>query len=354
MTYSRPLIEGKPKILLKSENCPIQIKMKFACPYQRCSCSMSPDDRQEARMAGKKVFQCPFRRWVRFADSALFLPSSLSSIISDMHIAREKEGISLTSMFQKTYDFAMSQNLSYRQFVSLTNAKMTMPHEFTQDFSRLSQTKLSDLTDKKIFASILRGTTEATDEEMTIFKENWNILQCDTLLDLYKYYNAVDCTALCDGLKFYFEKIYKITNLYPAHFITLASQALISMTLNVKDPKHKHRTIFLPFLSSDCFDLYEKSLVGGYSVNSCFFSYWNNGYLDKEDPKNNIHEFHKSDDFETVSSGSYLDYNSLYPRLEKTDNRTDKKTDNKTNIDNRKRKRGRERERENFISFCQF
>ena len=317
VTYRRPLLEGKPKLLLKSENCPIQIKIKFACPYRHCSCRMSLNDRREARIAGKRVFQCAFRRYIKFLDSALFIPSSLSSLISDMHVAREKEGISLTSMFQKTYDYAMSQNLNYRQFVSLTNAKMTMPHEYTQDFSRLSQTKLSDLSDKKIFASILRGTTEATDEEMAIFKENWNVLKCDTLLDLYKYYNAVDCTALCDGLKYYFEKIFQITNLYASHFCTLASQALVSMTLNVKDPKHKHRTIFLPFLNSDCFDLYERSLVGGYSVNSCFFSYWNNGYLDMEDPKNNKREFHESDDFETVSSGSYLDYNSLYPRLEK-------------------------------------
>ena len=299
---------------MKSENVPIQIKIKFSCPEQYCTCRMSLNERQKAKMKGEKVFNCPFRYFLKFVDSALFIPSSLSSIIEDMHIAREREGIPLTSMFEKTHDYAMSQNLSYKQFVSLTSAKMIMPHEFTQDFHRLSRTKLSDLSDRKLFASVLKGTTEITEEQMSVFRRNWKVLKCNTLLDLYKYYNAVDCTTLLDGLKFYFEKIYKITKLYPAHFITLASAALTSMILNVRDPKRKHRTIFLPYLTKPCFDKYELSLLGGYSVNATFFSYWNSGYLDKEDPKNNKQDYHDSEDFETVSSGLYFDWNSLYPR----------------------------------------
>ena len=265
-------------------------------------------------MKGVKIFNCPFRYHLRFIDSANFVPSSLSGIIDDMHIARKKEGIPLTSMFQKTYDYAMSQNLDYNQFVCLTSSKMTMPHEYSEDFNRLSRTKLSDLSDKKLFASVLKGTEEITDEQMNIFQSNWRILKCNTLLDLYKYYNAVDCTALCDGLKFYFEKVYLITNLYLSHYVTLASAALSSMTLNVKDPKQKHRTIFLPFLTEEIFDKYEMSLLGGYSVNSAHFAYWNSGYLDKEDPKNTKCDYHNSEDYETVSSGLYLDWNSLYPR----------------------------------------
>ena len=275
---------------------------------------MSLDERQKAKMKGEKIFNCPFRYSLKFVDSALFIPSSLSSIIEDMHVARKNEKIPLKAMFEKTYDYAMSQNLSYKQFVSLTSAKMIMPHEYTQDFRRLSQTKLNDLSDRKLFASVLKGTTEITEEQMSVFRSNWKVLKCNTLLDLYKYYNAVDCTTLLDGLKFYFEKIYKITNLYPAHFITLASTALTSMILNVRDPKRKHRTIFLPYLTKPCFEKYELSLLGGYSVNAAFFSYWNSGYLDKEDPKNNKQDYHESEDYETVSSGLYFDWNSLYPR----------------------------------------
>ena len=299
---------------MKSENVPIQVKFKFCCYEQYCSCRMSLDERQKAKMKGEKIFNCPFRYSLKFVDSALFIPSSLSSIIEDMHVARKKEKIPLRAMFEKTYDYAMSQNLSYKQFVSLTSAKMIMPHEYTQDFRRLSQTKLNDLSDRKLFASVLKGTTEITEEQMSVFRSNWKVLKCNTLLDLYKYYNAVDCTTLLDGLKFYFEKIYKITNLYPAHFITLASTALTSMILNVRDPKRKHRTIFLPYLTKPCFEKYELSLLGGYSVNAAFFSYWNSGYLDKEDPKNNKQDYHESEDYETVSSGLYFDWNSLYPR----------------------------------------
>ena len=308
------MIEGKPKILFKSENCPISIKFKFRCPYQYCTCNISQTQRQEARTKGAKIFNCPFRYYLRFIDSANFIPSSLAGIIDDLHIARAKEDVPLTSMFQKTYDYAISQNLDYNQFEVLTSSKMTMPHEYSEDFNRLSRTKLSDLSDKRLFASVLKGTEEITDEQMNIFQSNWRILKCNTLLDLYKYYNAVDCTALCDGLKYFFEKIHKITQCYPLHFITLASTAISSMTLNVKDPKQKHRTIFLPFLSKEVFEKYEMSLLGGYSVNSAFFAYWNSGYLDREDPKNIKGDFHDSEDFETVSSGLYFDWNSLYPR----------------------------------------
>ena len=122
-TYSRPLLHGTPKIVFKTECSPLQIRFRFACPFEDCYCSKSPRERQLLRLRGIKTPGCPFRRHIKFLDSCLIIPCSLSQMVTDLHKARTKEGKSMESMFPSTFRYAQSQGMSTEQFSCLTDGK---------------------------------------------------------------------------------------------------------------------------------------------------------------------------------------------------------------------------------------
>ena len=309
-TYSRALLEGTPKIIFRTENEPLQIRFKFMCPYEHCFCSKTLKERQESRLKGAKVVGCPFRRHVKFLDSCLIVPSSLSQMVDDLHKARAKGDSPLQAMFPCTYRFAQSQNMSFSQFFALTDAKMTMPYEYIDDFAKLRETV--SVPNAEHFASHLRGTAKLDEEGMANFRKNWDILGIRSMLHMYQIYNSCDVTLLADTVTFYLNELFRITGLWGSHFITLSAQALTSVLLNCKDPHRPYRTIFLEFLEQEVYEKMDQSLIGGYSVNSAFFVEMNMGHLDGD--RHSFDSFDVSDDdFLFIRSGNLLDFNSLYP-----------------------------------------
>ena len=304
--YTRPLLQGVPQIIFKGQNSPIQIKFKFRCPFEDCSCSRTISEKQAARLKGKLVKVCPFRRHIKFLDSCLVVPASLSAMVDDLHIAREKEGISLKDMFPRTYSFAQTQHLSDIMFSCLLR-KIPMPFELISSFEQL--TSITSPPKPEQFASFLKGTTTITQEEMAVFTDTWNTLGVSNLLEMYFYYGCADVTLLSDAMTFYLTKLHKITGLFGSHYITLSSMALSSSLLNSKDPKRPHRTVFLPFLEEETYQKFDESLVGGFSVNQAFYSFFNNGFLDS-DFNNPLLSKH----FRSIMTGFFVDFNALYPR----------------------------------------
>ena len=301
--YARPLIKGIPKITFKNDNTPISISFQFHCPYEFCGCTTSIKTREAMKARGERIHECGLRRRIRFLDSCLICPASLASMIDDLHIAREKEHMSLDDMFPNTYAYARSLDFTYEQFQALTSSKMTMPFEFVGSFETLEST--TQPPSPSDFASLLKGSEGLNDEDMAEFTRNWNLFGCRNLLQIYYIYGACDTLLLSDAMTFYLNKLHSITRLFASHFLTLSSCALASVFLNSRDPKDARKPLFLPFLSGDVYEKFQQCLVGGYSVNSCFYSHFNYGF----------HSDEESLEDEFVSTATYHDYNALYPRF---------------------------------------
>ena len=301
-TYKRPLLKGTPKILFKSESQPICITFSFFCPLEKCACTLSSKKREELKAKGLVVPDCGLRRRIRFLDSFLICPTSLSKMVDDLRIAATTEQIPLEKVFSNTYRYAQSQNYTQVQFEALTSGKMTMPFEYVSSFQVLQDTTEPPRPEQ--FASLLRGVERLEESEMEEFTRNWNLFNCVNLLSLYIIYGCCDVTLLADCVIFYLNKLHSITRLYASQFITLSSCALSSAMLNSHDPKRPHKPLFLPFLSQEVYEKFQNCLLGGYSVNSCFYSHFNFGF--------NANEQQVKE--ELISSGYYVDFNSLYPR----------------------------------------
>ena len=299
--YTVPLLASEPKVLFKSLNEPISITFKFACPYRVCVCKMSRVKAREQRLQGKKVDACPFQRRIRFLDSCLITQSSLSAMIDDLHRVRASRSASIENTFPCTYRYAQTQGFSTQQFHAIAKGKFHMPYEICS--SAAVMRSITSPPAANAFASALRGSTGLSNDEMDEFNEIWRVLNISDLFHLQTIYVACDTTHLADTLIYYLNELHRITGLWASHFITLASQALSSALYNCKDPDVPGRRIFLPFLNAEVYHKFEKALVGGYSVNSCFYSYFNSGFVEPDGHLDN-----------TIRSASLLDFNGLYPR----------------------------------------
>ena len=299
--YTVPLLAGEPKVLFKSQNEPISITFKFACPFRFCVCATPRATVREQRLQGKKTKTCPFQRRIRFLDSCLITQSSLSAMIDDLHRVRTSRNASVEDMFPCTYRYAQTQGFSARQFLAIAKGKFYMPYEICS--SAAVMRNITSPPAARSFASALRGSAGLSDDEMNEFNEIWRVLNITDLFHLQTIYVACDTTHLADTLIYYLNELHRITGLWASHFITLASQALSSALYNCKDPDSPGKRIFLPFLHAEVYHKFERTLIGGYSVNSCYFSYFNSGFLEQDG---------QLDD--TIRSASLLDFNGLYPR----------------------------------------
>lgn len=295
-----------PKIVFKSENEPISITFKFKCPFRQCVCAIPRRVREQTRVDGIKADACPFQRRVRFLDSCLITQSSLSAMIEDLHRVAASTNLSTKDAFPHTYRYAQTQGFSKEQFLAIARGKFHMPYEICS--SAAVMRGITSPPAPEQFASVLRGTTKLTGIQMREFNEIWRILDIQDLFDLQRIYVACDTSHLADTLVYYLNELHRITGLWPSHFMTLASQALSSALYNCNSPESPEQKVFLPFLSSEIYEKFEQALIGGYSVNSAYFSYFNAGFTEEDGRLS-----------DTVTSASLVDFNGLYPSALQTE-----------------------------------
>ena len=80
---------------------------------------------------------------------------------------------------------------------------------------------MDKLPPREDFSSLLRDCPTINEIDYETVKDIWNTLKVHNLYELFHIYLALDCTLLADALKYYFQKIYETTGLYPYHFMTI-------------------------------------------------------------------------------------------------------------------------------------
>ena len=258
-SYTRPLLVSAPKAIFRSENEPISLNWQFACPFELCSCSMSHQDRKEMTMRGERYHPCPFDRRIKVIDSFLFINSSLDNLIKGVHEASEKEGLDLDGSFPVTMKFLREKNYSPRQISLVIKSKLKMPYESVTCYQDLLKTECPE---PEAFVSLLRGTGNLGEEDMTTFKKIWQELKIPNLLSLYQLYVQLDTVTACDAIHFYFEKLFKVCKIHPLWHLTISGLAISSMLLNLKDAHEPNKSLFIPFLTGQVHDEFEKKLTG--------------------------------------------------------------------------------------------
>ena len=154
-------------------------------------------------------------------------------------------------------------------FQMLTKVKLAMPHEHVTSFAVLLSTV--QVPQKSAFYSTLR-CSDITNEEYDNFVQVWEKMEIQNLFQLYELYNILDTTMYADSFSFFYMKLYKLTNLWPSRFSTLASLSTSSLLLNGRLAGKPRKLLSFPFLDSSTYDLIANNqLTGGYSSSSCLF-----------------------------------------------------------------------------------
>ena len=306
---STTLIRGTPHFLFKNATTITSISFRFNCPIlNQCPFhSLSKQDLAKMKVNNKKI-SCPFSRSLKIHDSLLMLPGSLDSLMQDMKDASVNTNKDLSTVFPNTYNFIVNQlEFSPQQFKVITQGKCPQPFEQISSFEYLQNTKT--IPPKEAFFSHLKGDDIENKESISTLEYDrfctiWNELNINTMLEILGVYAGVDCTMTTDILLFYFEHLYRVTNLYATYYSTSASYAIASALFNSKDLKDKNKPLKLPLVDERFALLYNKGLTGGYSFTSS--NYCNFTNLDT-----NTHTQSPLD--ETLRLGVLFDINSLYP-----------------------------------------
>ena len=210
---------------------------------------------------------CPFKRKIRFLDSVSHVQASLESIIDNHHTAIVKEGIPLSEAFPTTKAFCDSHNFTTSQFETFCQTKVKMPFEACTDL----QTMLNVTTPppKEAFKSKLRCTDGISNADHEVFVKMWQTLGCTNLVDIMRFYGIGDVTMYSDSLSYFLEKQFKLTHLYPSHFLTISSLAIGSLLFNARHPGRRNRRLFLPYLDAELYDLINQNQLTGMCVCAC-------------------------------------------------------------------------------------
>lgn len=259
-TYHRPLLKGKPQICFKDSQQPIGIRFSFTCPFEICVCKQKRTLPSDARLKERKIGTCPFQRKIKISDTFLMVPNSLSAQVDDLRESSRIRKVPLKETFPTTYDFAMSRGYSEEHFQILVKSKLPFPYEKISSWKDLEEQKSPPPA--SAFSSILRGTNGLPLNEYDEFVKIWNFFNFQNLAQLLEIYNITDVCLHCDTTCFYYERIHKITGLFPSHFFTISSLALQSALYNCKNPDDESKRLFLQYLDEDVYNLFSQALNG--------------------------------------------------------------------------------------------
>ena len=143
---------------------------------------------------GLPIQICPYQRKIKLIDSLLFIACPLDDMISQLHTARQKEGLSLEESFFNTVQFAKSRGYSDEQIKLLCFKKISMPYEMATSFSVLENT--TECPEAKDFKSVLRGHEGLEPHEMEHFHQIWTGLGIKNLLELFHLYQVIIIKSL--------------------------------------------------------------------------------------------------------------------------------------------------------------
>ena len=258
--YRRPLLKGKPQICFKDSQQPIGIKFSFTCPFEICVCKQKRLSTGDARLKAEKAGTCPFQRKIKISDTFLMIPNSLNAQVDDLRESSLSRNIPLEESFPTTYRFAMSRGYSDEHFQILVKSKLPFPYEFATSWKELHEQKSPPPA--TAFASILRGTDCLPQDEYEDFLRIWELFNFQNLGHLLEVYNLTDVCLHSDVTCFYYERLHKVTGLFPAHFYTVSSLALQSALYNSRDPDDDSKRLFLQYLDEDVYNLFLQALNG--------------------------------------------------------------------------------------------
>ena len=280
--FEKPLIQDKPKFIFKSVNEIYAFQLKFACVYGKdCICKVSKEKRKDMRLRGEYTPTCPFERQLVFKDVLLFTNTSLSSMIEDLHIVREKEGLTLKQTFPNSYRWCKRQGFEEEAITTILSSKADMPYEYISSFSFAESVK--EPPEPSAFKSILRNSDGLNAEQHRDFISMWNAMKVENLSTMLKYYNILDSLYLADTSNFYFTQLHETTKLWVTHAYTISSFSVFSSLYNSKSPENKRRRLFLPFCNKLIYEAFQGELVGGLASSQARFFEATWGMVDQEE-----------------------------------------------------------------------
>merc|ERR1711911_389408 len=94
-----------------------------ACMEKTAFAKLVKKKRKDMRLRGEYTPTCPFERQLVFKDVLLFTNTSLSSMIEDLHIVREKEGLTLKQTFPNSYRWCKRQGFEEEAITTIVSSK---------------------------------------------------------------------------------------------------------------------------------------------------------------------------------------------------------------------------------------
>ena len=220
------ILKSNPFVLYKTSESALTIHISFNCANMS-TCrfhSLSKEERKDIKQNGGFYPSCDYSGYLHFQDSCLMLSNSLDAITNDLHSIATKLNIEKKEIFPRTYDYMINQKgYSLQQFEHVVKAKLIQPFEHIDSYKFLIETKEPPPIES--FFSRLRGETKITNElqkNYDVFKDTWTKFSFTSLLPLLSMYASLDVTLCLDGILYYFNKLWKITSIYPCYFPTLA------------------------------------------------------------------------------------------------------------------------------------
>ena len=220
------ILKSNPFVLYKTSESALTIHISFNCAnMSTCGFhSLSKEERKDIKQNGGFYPSCDYSGYLHFQDSCLMLSNSLDAITNDLHSIATKLNIEKKEIFPRTYDYMINQKgYSLQQFEHVVKAKLIQPFEHIDSYKFLIETKEPPPIES--FFSRLRGETKITNElqkNYDVFKDTWTKFSFTSLLPLLSMYASLDVTLCLDGILYYFNKLWKITSIYPCYFPTLA------------------------------------------------------------------------------------------------------------------------------------
>ena len=310
--YEKPLLKGSPRFIFRSINEIYGFQIQFECWYGKdCVCRIGKDKRNDMRLRGEYTPTCPFERRCVFKDVLLFTNTSLQGMIDDLHLVREKEGMSLKQTFPNCYKYCKRWGYDEQSIATILSCKMHMPYELLSSF-QLAES-ITEPPEARSFKSILRNNhIGLSPDQHREFVTTWNVLKVQNMGQLLKIYNILDTLFLADAGNFYFSKLHEVTKLWCTHTFTISSFSVFSSLYNSKSPENRKKRLFLPFMNSKIYSYFQKELTGGLASSQARFfeSTW--GMVDQQEVSGTNGYM---DIPEAITQQVTFDFNGLYSSI---------------------------------------
>ena len=186
-TYTRNLLADEPRTLFKDKSTPLSISIKFQCPLENCSCTYTQEQKLTFMKNNIPIQPCFYKKRILFKDSLMLIAQPLDKLITSAHEAANKEKIPIAKVFASSKLFCDKKGYSEELFKTFISCKIPCPYELAKSYEFMKN--FTQMPQKHHFASILRDTHAASDEQYQIFAKMWTDLGITNLLEFFIIYN---------------------------------------------------------------------------------------------------------------------------------------------------------------------